>query len=294
MIFKKDAKVSKGMIFAGCSFTWGQGLYYYSNLPTIKEPPPDCYDSKLVSRSHIKYMESVRFPRIVADHFGSFEFVYPGNGGSNEGVIQWWMKCLTDDFQGSILNGYKVPRINPKEISHVIFQLTQWQRDHFLLPLKGVFGSEMHDIAFHQISEPKYADRFLEWMEENGFKLDGWIEEYKQKSIDRVKDFLTFCESHGIKTLLLTWPPDYVDFIMKDEWLKERFLRLEYNGVLYNSITDLMSPGAMHNKSYNSELTIKWDENNFLITPKDHHPSLGCHRVIAENIIKRIEKDNIK
>ena len=75
MLFKKELGIYRGMIFAGCSFTWGHGLYYYSNLPTIKEPPPDAYDAKLVNYSHLKFMESVRYPRIVADHFNSFEFV---------------------------------------------------------------------------------------------------------------------------------------------------------------------------------------------------------------------------
>ena len=28
----------KGLVFGGCSFTWGQGLYYYSDLPRLKEP----------------------------------------------------------------------------------------------------------------------------------------------------------------------------------------------------------------------------------------------------------------
>jgi hypothetical protein len=31
-----------------------------------------------------------------------------------------------------------------------------------------------------------------------------------------------------------------------------------------------------------------------LITPKDHHPSLKCHQVIADNIIKRIERDKLR
>ena len=47
----------------------------------------------------------------------------------------------------------------------------------------------------------------------------------------------------------------------------------------------------MHSKGYNPELTVKWDEAMFEVTPKDHHPSLACHQVMAENIIKRIEKD---
>ena len=80
--------VVKGIIFAGCSFTWGQGLYYYSNLPTLKEPDPFCYDGNLVEQSHIKFMESVRFPRLVANHFKTF--ANPFSCG-NQSFCQYWL-----------------------------------------------------------------------------------------------------------------------------------------------------------------------------------------------------------
>lgn len=35
----KNEKFVKGLIFAGCSFTWGQGLNYYNNFPTNVEMP---------------------------------------------------------------------------------------------------------------------------------------------------------------------------------------------------------------------------------------------------------------
>lgn len=28
----------KGILFGGCSFTWGQGLYFYSDLPNLYNP----------------------------------------------------------------------------------------------------------------------------------------------------------------------------------------------------------------------------------------------------------------
>lgn len=28
----------KGVLFGGCSFTWGQGLYFYSDLPNLYNP----------------------------------------------------------------------------------------------------------------------------------------------------------------------------------------------------------------------------------------------------------------
>lgn len=289
MEVKQGAKITKGIVFAGCSFTWGQGLYYYSNLPTLKEPPPDAYNSNLLTSSHIRFMESVRYPRIVANHFNTFECVYPGNGGSNEGAIEWWERCFTAKGPGERHNSLPVDSIDYKEISYVVFQLTQWQREHFILQ----DSRERHDIAFHQVSEPPLSDLFMKYLEEKNTTLEDWIDAYKRKGLQNVKRFLMNCESKGIKTLLFTWPIEYVELIEEDEWLKERFLKFEYKDTTYNSIDELMDHDRWNPKG-NPELTIKWDVESFEETPKDHHPSLKCHQVMAENVIKRIESDTNK
>ena len=285
---KENCRITKGMIFAGCSFTWGQGLYYYSNLPTIGEPPPDQYDPKLVKHAHIKFMESVRYPRIVADHFNSFEFVHPQNGGSNEGAVTWWTKCFTDRSEGAWYSGHSIPFIEYEEVSHVVFQLTQWQRDHVVFEHSG----KTHYLPFHEINKDEHKQHFLKYLEDQGLSLDQFLAQYIQKGLDNVKQFLQTCESKGIKTLIFTWPEEYIPLIEQDPWLSQRFVTFNYNGKNYKSITDLMWPGAMHSKGYNPELTVKWDEFSFEVTPKDHHPSLTCHRVMAQNIIRRIENDN--
>ena len=79
----------KGLIFAGCSFTWGQGLYYYSGLDTLVEPEPDSYDANLLTDAHKRYMETLRYPRLVANHFNTFEVVSNQNGGSEETSIDF-------------------------------------------------------------------------------------------------------------------------------------------------------------------------------------------------------------
>ena len=67
--------MKKGILFAGCSFTWGQGLYYYSGLETLKEPAPEQFDKKLIKDAHLRFMWTIRFPRLVANHFETFEIV---------------------------------------------------------------------------------------------------------------------------------------------------------------------------------------------------------------------------
>lgn len=287
MISLDNAVVSKGMIFAGCSFTWGQGLYYYSNLDTLQEPPPDQYNESLVRESHLEYAATIRYPRLVARYFNSFEFVHPRNGGSNEGAVDYWESCFTKQSKHDRTKyNDQVRPLKYSEISHVCFQLTQWQRDNFLIEVNG----RTAHIPYHCVNQDEFRDLFFEWLDLKGYSIETFTQLYIQNGLDNVKRFLQNCEDNGVKTLIFTWPSDYLRFIDKDPWLKERLLEFSYKGKLHRSIEDLMFPGSMQTKGYNPELTIKWDESNFKETPKDHHPSKRCHEVIAENIINKLSQ----
>lgn len=286
MISKSDARVTKGMIFAGCSFTWGQGLYYYSNLSSLQEPPPDQYNPHFVYPTHLKFAETLRYPRLVANHFKTFELVHPQNGGSNQGAVNWWKECFNFEETRRFPH-YPIYKIDKSDISHLVFQLTQWQRDNFAFEIDG----KKFNIPFHATYQGENRSYFFRWLELQKKSLNTWIEEYMQSGIEYVKLFLQDCENNGIKTYVFTWPEEYLRYIDKDEWLKHRLITFNYKGINYRSIEDLMGPGVMQHKTYNPELTIKWDETEFEITPKDHHPSPACHKVMAESIINRIEKD---
>jgi hypothetical protein len=287
MIPNQNNKIVKGMIFAGCSFTWGQGLYYYSNLLSLREPPPDQYNPDFVQATHLRFAETIRSPRLVAQHFNSFELVHPQNGGSNEGAVNWWKNCFNFSSNNKH-NHYPIYKIEKSDISHVIFQLTQWQRDNFFFEIDG----KQFNIPFHATNQDENRDYFIKYLESRKISLSTWIEEYIQTGFDNVKSFLQDCENSGIKTYVYTWPGDYVNHIRKDSWMNDRFITFKYKDIEYLSIEDLMGPGTMQRKVYNPELTIKWDEDEFKETPKDHHPSPKCHRVIADSIINRIEQDN--
>ena len=265
--------VVKGMIFAGCSFTWGQGLYYYSNLPTLKEPAPFLYDGDLVEQSHIKFMESVRFPRLVANHFKTFEMVHPVNGGSHQVAISWWEKS----FAGKKEAG--TSKLDYSDISCLVFQCTQWHRNFFEFEYQG----EKFNIACHKVYEKPYSEIFSKWLIEQNLSLTEWENFHIKNNIDMIKPFLQEVEQHGIKTVVLTWPEENVEYIKNDPWLYERFMRIDYKDKTYDSMYQLMWDEG------NNELVISTDNETFEVTPKDHHPSLKCHQVMAENIIKHLE-----
>jgi hypothetical protein len=274
----KSNEIKKGIIFAGCSFTWGQGLYYYSNLSTLQEPEKFLYDRNIVKHTHIKYMESVRFPRLVANYFNTFELVNHHNGGSNQSAIGFWEASFNN-----ICGEYDSREpIDYDDISHLVFQCTQWHRNFFDFEYDG----NKYHIACYQVYEEKYSDVFSKWLIQQNLTLDKWEEYHKKNNIDIVKKFLQEIESHNIKTIIFTWPEENVKYIKNDEWLNERFMQIDYKNKTYDSMYGLMQYDGYGNvDSPNKELVISLDYENFEIPPYDAHPSLKFHQVIAENLI---------
>ena len=117
-------KIYKGFVFAGCSFTWGQGLYYYSNLPTLKEPLPNQYDKELLTDAQNMFRKTLYYPRLVSNHFNTFEITKNSNGGSEESSF---------DFLNIIFNVNETYKFD--EIEYIIFQTSIPTRNKFFYTL---------------------------------------------------------------------------------------------------------------------------------------------------------------
>lgn len=297
----RNKKHIKGMIFAGCSFTWGQGLNYYNDFPTNVYQPIGKYDKRDLSACQLKFIERNRFARLVADHFDSYEFVRPQNGGSNKQAVDFFNisfdQCREIDSTKAVyVDGIRPVRIDPREISHIIFQLTQLERDNISITIEGK-TYEYYDVSFwlgkqkvdFQFEARELLDRYLTT---NKIDLDIWIEEHRRKSIHRVKEFLLKYEEKGIKTIVTTWPYENLEHINQDEFLRKRLLPIRYNNDTFYSFDDLMGRNQYNDKPYErSEMIIRFDYENFIAPPSDLHISKKAHRVIADSIIEHIERN---
>lgn len=273
----KESKKVRGIMFLGCSFTWGQGLYYYSNLDSLREPMYCRYDSLLLRPSHVKYMESVRFSRTVSNHFNAFEMVIPGNGGTNQTAIKW---CINDLFENPNESHYMAQHAPCEfgDFSHIIFQMTEWTRKRVYITVDGVQHEILNTNHRH---DKKLVPIFNKFLAENNITLEEFEQFLVKINVQDVKDFLQFIESKGIKTYLMVWPDEYIPFIQNDEFLSSRFITFSYKENNFNSIRELMDK--------HPEMVIMTDYEEFIETPKDMHPSLKCHRVIADAVINKIE-----
>ena len=279
------------MIFAGCSYTWGQGLYYYSNLETLRDSDnPWGYSRWIANPAHHLFKESVRYPRLVANYFNSYEIVHPENGGANDVIVEYWKNCFTNREKNAELlteaHGdvpAKIEQIEYDEVSHVVFQLTQWMRDCYEIEYEG--EKIKLPIQWYWDNNPNrdrpYRDifeKYLDGIDKNFGDLNG---ELQENGLQNVKVFLMKCEQQGLKTYILSWPHEFIKLIEKDEWLKERWITFDYACKNYECIE--------HLNENNPEFEIYKDYENFAVPPQDSHPSLKCHQIIAENIIRFIE-----
>lgn len=308
----KRTDMTKGIVFAGCSFTWGQGLYYYSNMSTLKEPGMFRYDDSLVTNAQRRYMASVRYPRLVSNHFNTFEIVSNHNGGSEDVSFNFLRQVFggnPPDKQATHLFSEPTARCSPfihfDEVDYIIFQTSQPNRN----PYYYTFQGETHQYRLHL---PETYDKFYEYLLENNIDFEDAYTDLVNTTFNRIRENLQFYENQGIKTLLLHWENDYVrpsyevpsdlpSWVpsrdgntpdeklkyhltrMNDEWMNDRIIKIPYKGKIYTTIRDLMME--------NREMEISQDYKYFIVPPEDGHPSLDCQRVLADAIIHRIQRD---
>jgi len=293
MKFKENSVATRGMIFAGCSFTWGQGLYYYSHLPSLKEPPPNNYFPHFVKWSHYEYMKTVRFPRLVASHFDTFELCQPWNGGAPNTVNKWWrerFKHSSDSFEEwphtsgptkSIVEwndaSFKNQLYDYQDFSYIIYQFTQWGRN------PSYYKVDKNGDPINSHGEVMGSQEFRDWLITQNMTIDEYTHNAKEQIITDTVDLLQTFESNGVKVYVMVWPDELIDYVKNNTWLNDRLIEFNYKNEHYSNIYELMR--------CNDELKIDSDYDSFEEPPKDHHPSLLCHKVMADHIIKRIERD---
>ena len=252
----------KGIIFAGCSFTWGQGLYYYSDMKNVIPQTDENFQQRNLTNAHINYKNTLRFPRLVANHFKTFEIVKKQNGGSDKDSIDFVNRIFNEDNTDG--------RYYMEEIEYIIFQTSQITRNGY----EFIYNNTKYNINQSHSNKP-----FINWLLEQNLTYDQWFTNFCKESFEMIKNFFIFYEEKGIKCRILCWQNDLLSHIKNDEYMFNRFITLEN----YDTINDLV----INNK----HMLISKDYLNFENPINDRHPSKLCHQIIAQNIIKYIENE---
>ncbi len=278
----KTNKVVKAMVFAGDQFTWGQGLHYYTNLPTIKIPEYWKFDRSILTHAHIKFIEKYRFARLVADHFDTIEYVREPNYASNDLIIDWFTSCFDNDAS-TMVEDFNTPKLHYEEIGVMFFQMTRLERNAIII--EGVKDTIENFVQVRRQTLDAYLDK-------NKLTFTDWYDQVMSSGVSRIKSFLQKCESHGIKIILSTWNIENLDYINNDSYLQSKLLPIKYKDQTYYAFTELAGD-TRYGTPPNSELVLSNDNDNFVEGPRDIHLSRLGHRVIADSIIDYIEQNNL-
>lgn len=277
----------KGIIFGGCSFTWGQGLYFYSDLVDLKYPESEyVFNQKEITDAQIKFKNTLYYPRLVANHFNTFEVTKIDNGGSEDKTFEFFETTFNRDLLGGREKHqyFMLKKYEYVDFDYMIVQTSHVFRNDFHFELDGI--KYRTNVAPILENRNEKNEKFFRWFDSNDYTFHEWEKIQIENQYIRLKKELMFYEEKGIKTKVLCWENDIVDYLKTDDFLGVRFIDLEYNDMTYSSIKDL--------QENNKNMVIKTDYDNFGQNPPlDHHPSKLCHQVIAESIIKNIEKDLI-
>jgi hypothetical protein len=258
----------KGIAFLGCSFTWGQGLYYYSGLDTLKFSKDEyTFNQREVTHAQIMYKNKFRFARLVADEFKTFELGKNINGGSEDHSFEYFDRLFITNFCH-------------EDFSYIILQISHIFRNSFIYEIDGMEYKASLDPRHERL---ELDNPFYKWYDTNNMTEETWKDMFIKQQVERIHKKLKFYESKGIKSKIITWQEDVIPYIKNDLFLNEKFVTLEYENKTFESISLLQ-------KEYEN-MTIKYDYDFFgEAPPLDHHPSKLCHKVIANSLIKNIKK----
>lgn len=277
----------KGILFPGDSYTWGEGLHLYSELPDIKFDE-NGHDGRNYTPAHVKFIETNRFARKVANYFNTFELVRTANGGSNNMIF---------DFIDNLPKQYKLnnmPAVGSDRVARSVeYRLEDF--DYIVLQLTDMFRD---DVKFEYNNNICYCNtRSNESIKNSGFLLylndnfnndiNAFMEYYLEKLMNNIVEKFKKYESMGIKRCFIhTWQNEPILFLQNNSYLNERWITYEVDDKIYNSIWDLQLNTELKN------MTINKDE--FFLNKKiivyNGHTSLEAHNIQAQSIIKKIEQ----
>jgi hypothetical protein len=269
----------KGIVFAGCSNTWGHGLWYYSGLDNIPYGDENL-NYQIEKSSYMNFKNIIRYPRLVANHFNTYDVVKFTTAGTDEVSLRFLELLFSDNKDFFNTRWITEERYTYDEIEYVIFQTTFPDRSSIYIERNGkTYGLS---LSGHN-----------NWNEYVKTLTDFGIESFEQfysllinQLIGKIKSAFEFYESKGIKCRIYSWTKDYVDLIKSDEFLSQRFITFEHQGKKYECAQQIIEDYPHYQ--------IKFDYESFGENPpNDYHPSDKMHKVIAENIIRFIENQRI-
>jgi hypothetical protein len=267
----------KGIVYAGCSFTFGHGLEYYSpNNEYIDKP--EIQITSINKKILHETREELRFSNIVSKYFNTFDVTRRYTSGSDDDSVLFLSHLFDRSHEHPHITHQ---RFDYENIEYIVFQTSYPDRCFFNLK-----NGERFRLSEYQNLKGHISNEIFKVLKEND--IDNFKEYYNlltTQLFNNLKNTLQYYESKNIKCIFWNLTNDFSQHIDNDIWMKERHIKLYHNEKSYMSWKDMFEDN-------NYDLEIINDKEFFGdVTPKDQHPSKKAHKIISESIIKKIEEN---
>jgi hypothetical protein len=293
-------QLKKGILFTGCSYTWGGGLEWYAPYKIVDKLTTK-FDVNKINYATYNFICKNRFTRLVADHFGTWDTTRHGNGGSDDMSINFINDAFNLNNSNMINFPYdnieKIQTYNADEIEYVILQLTDPFRNNDIIVGDKSISLNIAKVRLREHQKDKnkisnfkgfisdeYFEVFYKFYSENFNSWDEMEAYFIKQNLELLKTTFKKLDELGIKNKVWSWHEEYIPYIFEDEYLSNKFMKLKYDNKEFNCLFELFK--------YNPKFQIS--KSDYTLNGKqipDDHSTIECHRVIADSIISYIEND---
>ena len=257
----------------GCSFSFGEGLQYLSNLPSVIIPKRHQFDYFELRHSQYRFIQNNRYSKLLADKLGTIDVNTSANGGTNNDIYNalFTLYNTKNEAKQDRMAFQSETFVPLCDVEVIVIQFTSIFRDAIILD--GIKYPLHNDVT------PTF-DEYVELFIKKNMTLEQFCERAAQQVLDRFKVLLQKIEqiNSNIKIRVIAWEND-IDLVMRnDDYYKDKVVNFEYKDKIFKNLREIIY-------SY-SNLTIAEMFTRRCIN--DQHMNIEGHKLIAESIYKTI------
>jgi hypothetical protein len=257
----------------GCSFTFGEGLQFFSNLKSVTIPKQHMFDYEELTHTQYRFIQNNRYSKLLADLLGEVDVNSSKNGGSNDGIYKELRLLSINDNEIKIKDrvGYnRETYTRLDEIDYIVIQFTNIYRDELLINGK----------LYPQLNMVTSVDEYIKKYLKDDLTFDDYTKILCEQTIKKFKNVFKVIEQKkpDIKIRVFSWETELDEYLRLDEYFKDKTITFNYKDKEYKTLRDII-----YSKS---KLTI-----NETFHPKcrdDQHMNLEGHKLIADSIFKTL------
>jgi hypothetical protein len=267
--------MNKAVWCKGCSFTFGEGLQYFSELPSINIPIGQTWYEEYLTHSQYKFIQNNRYSKLLANKLNTIDINSSQNGGGNESILNSLKSLLEPKRLHDLKRPYYIDEhyVNLNDIGLIVIQFTDLFRDEI----------EIDNILFPPARVVKSNDEFEKIIIKNGITFETFVKKVVEHTLNEFEIILKKIEeiNPNIIIRVFNWFGELDEPLRSSKYFKDKVLTFNINGVKYTNFKEIIYA--------NLGLTIQ--ETFFPKCKNDQHFNLNGQKLIADTIYDSIRDE---